>query len=239
MSPLCGKSFLAYFSVDFRIFFFKVRKISRVKFDVLIKNLSDDFLTIFYWKRFSWCYYWVRRRTGKSKQSTVPSKAHQTKSFRLLTTNFLVVNVHTCRHPQKKNQGHSTYRKETASIEAGSRFSVVGVSNKSQDSKFLFPLTLRFLEGWMKRRRGLWSPPDVPGWSLASSGMTGASSSSPSFSMSSSEVSSSSCSSIPGGWYVMSATLSLLAPETLESYEMSSRTLIIWLSLRFSRLSTL
>ena len=76
-------------------------------------------------------------RTGKSKQSTVPSIAHQTKSFRLLTTNFLVVNVHTCRHPQKKNQGHSTYRKETASIEAGSCFSVVGVSKKSRDSKFL------------------------------------------------------------------------------------------------------
>ena len=125
VSPLLGKSFLAYFSVDFRILFFKVRKKSRAKFDVFIKNLSDDFLTIFYWKKFSWCYFWVR--TGKSKQSTVPSIAHQTKSFRLPTTNFLVVNVHTCRRPQKKNQGRSTYRKETASIETGSRFSAVGV----------------------------------------------------------------------------------------------------------------
>ena len=103
----------------------KVRKISRAKFDVFIKNLSDDFLTIFYWKKFLWCYFWVR--TGKSKQSTVPSIAHQTKSFRLPTTNFLVVNVHTCRRPQKKNQGRSAYRKETASIETGSRFSAAGV----------------------------------------------------------------------------------------------------------------
>ena len=121
-----GKTwFLAYLSVDFQILFFKVCKKSRAKFDVFKKNVSHDFLTIFYWKKFSWCYFWVR--TGKSKQSTVPSIAHQTKSFRLPTTNFLVVNVHTCRRPQKKNQGRSTYRKETASIETGSRFSAAGV----------------------------------------------------------------------------------------------------------------
>ena len=83
---------------------------------------------------------------------------------------------------------------------------------KNEDS-YLFPLTLCYLEGWLKWRWGLWSPPEVPGRSLASSGLIKASSSSHSSLTSSSEVSTSACSSYPGGWYVSSAMLSALAPE--------------------------
>ena len=83
---------------------------------------------------------------------------------------------------------------------------------KNEDS-YLFPLTLCYLEGWLKWRWGLWSLPEVPGRSLASSGLIGGSSSSHSSLTSLSEVSKSACSSYPGGWYVSSATLSALAPE--------------------------